>query len=178
MKTNQSQTPLKEKDYAQTPAWFITSMEDTIKLKFDMDVCANGATAKCERYYSLEERGEDSLTLDWGRINWCNPPFSGKNILAFIDKAVEEAEKGNCTAMIMPANIETKYVRTASEHADTLYKMPFRLEYLRPDGTRFLSKQGKPQTPEFASLVVWFTPWGLSLPLREVYKDFRIGFKP
>lgn len=178
MKTNESTTPVKQKDLAQTPPWFIKSLESFLGINFKHDVCANAATAKTESYFSLDEKGQDALVLEWPDHSWVNPPFSGKNINNFINQCIAQVELNNISvAMIMPANIETAYARAATEHCDTLIKMPFRLEYLRPDGTRFCGKSGKAQGPEFASMVAWFTPLGLKAPTREIYHDFRIGFK-
>lgn len=170
-----SSTPKNEKDFAQTPMWFVESLLDFIgKKNFVLDVCANKATSKGLNYFSLEENGQDSLILDWAPNDFCNPPFS--NIMPFIEKAAYEAAKGNQTCMIMPNNPETAYVRKAKELADTIIEMPFRLKFLRPDGGMFLDKKGKESGPLFSCLVAIFTPIGLKCPTRNIYHDFRIGF--
>ncbi len=72
-----SSTPVSEKDCAQTPIWFMESLLNlTSKSCFMLDVCANEATAKSLNYYSLDEKGQDSLKLAWEHDNFCNPPFS------------------------------------------------------------------------------------------------------
>ena len=57
-----------------------------------------------------------------------------------------------------------------SEHATGL-------NFLRPDGSEFLDKNGKKQGPKFPVCVYIFTPQGLRMPIRDIYHDFRIGFK-
>jgi len=177
MKSHESKTPEKEKDLAQTPKWFIESLCSLLRIDyFELDVCALEATKKAETCYSLQERGENCLKLDWDLWNWLNPPFS--NIKPFLEKAVYESDSGfKNTAAIMPNHPETAYVRYLKEHADTIIEMPFRLKFLRPDGTPFLDKYGKEQSPQFSCIVGIFTPLGLIKPTSYIYHDFRTGFQ-
>ena len=170
-----SSTPKSEKDCAQTPKWFVKSLLSLLgRESFDLDVCANEATAKASLHYSLDEREENALELGWLDFNWCNPPFS--NIQPFIDKAFLESLKGKTTAMILPNNPETAYIRSVKAGADTIIEMPFRLKFLRPNGEPFLDKYGKEQGPKFSCLVAIITPLGLHAPKRSMYYDFRDGF--
>ncbi|NRA81183.1 MAG: hypothetical protein HRU18_23535 [Pseudoalteromonas sp.] len=175
MKKSESTTAPNEKNSAQTPKWFFKSLEAFIGQKFDLDVCANKATTKCMEYYSLEEDDQDSLNLPWERVNFCNPPFN--NIQPFIEKSIEEAYRGNTTVMLFPDTPETGYSRLAFAVADTVIKMPFRLKFLRPDGSQFTDKNGKQTSPQFSCQIVLITPIGLKLGTRTIYHDFRIGFK-
>lgn len=175
MKHNKkSNTVESEKDCAQTPWWFIDSLKDFLDMgRFHLDVCCTKETAKAAEYYSLDD-GKNGLTLPWANLNYCNPPFS--NILPWITKATIQTEELSFTAMLMPDNPETKYVRWASERADTIIRMPFRLNFIKPDGTPFLDSKGRNQGPQFPCLVAWFTPLGLKVPTRFIYHDFREGF--
>lgn len=177
-KFNQSTTPEKEKDLAQTPKWFIESLCNLLGIGyFKLDVCALEQTKKAATCYSLAERGENCLELDWDLWNWCNPPFS--NIKPFLEKAVAESLSGfKNTAAIMPNSPETAYVRYAKRYADTIIEMPFRLKFLRPDGTKFLDKYGKEQGPQFSCMVAIFTPLGSRrMNPNFMYYDFRGGLK-
>jgi phage N-6-adenine-methyltransferase len=171
MKQTISTTKESEKDCAQTPPWLYESIQEFLGVLFVLDVCANGATAKTGYYYSLEERGEDSLKLPWSDTNFCNPPFS--DIIPWIEKAKQEALLGNSTAMIFPDNTETRYSRLAYDYADTVVHMPFRVNFLKPDGVPFLDKKGNKQGPQFPCVLVWFTPLGLKTTTRTMYFDFR-----
>lgn len=176
-KFNKSSTPESEKDLAQTPKWFIDSVLNLIGIEyFELDVCALEQTKKAATCYSLAERGENALELDWDLWNWCNPPFS--NIIAFLEKTVEQAGSGyRNTVAIMPNSPETAYVRYAKANAETVIEMPFRLKFLRHNGERFLDKSGKEQGPQFSCLVAIFTPLGLKKEKAStMYWDFRIGF--
>ncbi len=163
-----SKTPPKEKDLAQTPWWFIHSIESFIGKEFDLDVCCLEETRKARSFYSLEY-GRDALELMWSGLVWCNPPFS--NIAPFIDHAVEQAEENHATTvMIIPNNPEVAYRRKLKEVSDTFIEMPFRLKFLRPDGEPFDG------APKFSCAVGIITPLGLKVPTRVIEHDFRVGF--
>ena len=174
MNLNNTTTPESEQDCAQTPWWFIESLESFTRLEIDLDVCCAASTAKADKFYSLDN-GNDGLLSDWKGINYCNPPYS--DIKPWIEKATKESKSGSTTLMLIPDKPEVGYTRLAREHADTVMHMPFRLNFLRPDGTEFLDKNGKKQGPKFPVCVYIFTPQGLKMPIRDVYHDFRVGFK-
>lgn len=174
MDMNNSTTLESEKDLAQTPRWFVNSLEAYTRIKFTLDVCAYEATAKCECYLSLYENNENGLELDWEDFNFCNPPYS--DITPWIDKALNESMRGKTTAILIPDKAEVGFTRQAREVSDTVIHMPFRLKFIRPDGTPFLGKNGKESGPKFAVCVYLVTPWGLDMPVRDVYHDFRTGF--
>lgn len=174
MNMNNTTTPESEQDCAQTPWWFIRSLENYTRLEIELDTCCYQKTAKADLFCSLEN-GHNGLKTQWVGINYCNPPYS--NVTPWIEKARDEAISGSTTLMLIPDKPEVGYTRLARQHADTVIHMPFRLNFLRPDGTEFLDKAGKKQGPKFPVCVYIFTPQGLSLPIRDVYHDFRIGFK-
>ncbi len=147
MNLNDSTTPDDEKDLAQTPWWFFLAVEAWQKSRFDLDVCANAATAKVSTYYSLDEMGINSLLVPWGKNNWCNPPYSA--IGPWVAKAHAESMLGNRTVMLIPDKPETGFCRAAWRLANSVYHMPFRLNFVRPNGLPFLDAQGKKQGPKF-----------------------------
>lgn len=50
----------------------------------------------------------DGLTVEWGRSNFINPPYSRKLKEAFITKAVEESKKGKTCVLLIPVSTSTK----------------------------------------------------------------------
>lgn len=174
-----SNTPEAEKDLGQTPFWFIHSLESFLGAKFSLDVCCLAKTAKTPDYFSLEY-DLDCMAMNWTLeskpvLAWCNPPFS--NVDPFIERAVNQCqEHGTTTAMIIPNNPEVAYRRKLKEVCDTFIEMPFRLKFLRPDGSKFLDKNGKEQGPKFSCAVGIMTPMGLKVPSRVIEHDFRPGF--
>lgn len=181
---NNSNTPESEKDLGQTPWWLIRSLESLLGNEFNLDVCCIPQTAKCDYFFSLEYDldcfveewiGGDDIYRPSQTYAFCNPPFS--NVDPFIDRAIEQCKKhGTITAMLIPNNPEVAYRRKLKEVCDTFIEMPFRLKFLRPDGSKFLDKNGKEQGPKFSCAVGIITPIGLKAPSRVIEYDFRPGF--
>lgn len=171
MDLNNSTTPETERDCAQTPKWFVKAAEKFLHIKFDLDTCCLVATAKCDAFYSLVDHGADSLILPWGNHNWCNPPYS--DVKPWLIKAADEALRGRTSCLLIPDKPEVAYTRWCRLNADTMIHMPFRLNFLRPDGSEFLDSKGRKQGPKFPVVLAVFTPSGLSMPVRDIYVDFR-----
>ena len=74
-------------------------MEPLIKhYNFDFDPCP----------YPRPE-GYNSLTVEWGWSNYCNPLYwgggiRGQGITAFVNKAIEESKKGKFTLLNLPVD--------------------------------------------------------------------------
>ena len=94
----------KDTDIRSTPMWFFNHWNDIFK--FDVDVCANEKNAKCKIYYNVKK---DGLKQDWGKVNWCNPPYSLGQIDKWLKKAREEQEKGKTTVVLVPGDTSTKW---------------------------------------------------------------------
>ena len=76
------------KRYWQTPTELMAVLQK--KYNFDFDPCPHP-----------RPEGFDGLEIDWGKRNWCNPPFTG-GVMKWVRKAIEERSKGNLTVMILP----------------------------------------------------------------------------
>lgn len=50
----------------------------------------------------------DGLTIDWGKSNYINPPYSKQLKKAFVIKAIEESKKGKLCVMLLPVSTSTK----------------------------------------------------------------------
>lgn len=50
----------------------------------------------------------DGLTIDWGEVNFVNPPYSRKLKDGFIKKSLEESKKGKICVMLLPVSTSTK----------------------------------------------------------------------
>jgi site-specific DNA-methyltransferase (adenine-specific) len=50
----------------------------------------------------------DGLTIDWGKSNFVNPPYSQKLKEQFIIKGIEEMKKGNTSVFLIPVSTSTK----------------------------------------------------------------------
>lgn len=65
------------------------------EFNFDFDPCP------------LESKN-DGLMLDWGLVNFVNPPYSRKLKEAFVLKAIEESKKGKICVCLLPVSTSTK----------------------------------------------------------------------
>lgn len=70
---------------------------------FDLDVCAVAETAKCRRFFSPDD---DGLVQTWEGVCWMNPPY-GRQIGAWMKKAIEAAEAGATVVALIPARTDT-----------------------------------------------------------------------
>lgn len=73
---------------------------------FELDVCALPSNAKCEDYFTPEQ---DGLQQSWGqRTCWMNPPY-GREIKAWMRKAVQEWEAGAKVVCLVPSRTDTAW---------------------------------------------------------------------
>lgn len=49
----------------------------------------------------------DGLLADWGRVTFCNPPYS--RISEWVRKAHQEAQRGNTVVLLIPARTDTRW---------------------------------------------------------------------
>ncbi len=51
---------------------------------------------------------KDGLLIDWGGVNFINPPYSQKLKEAFVIRAIEFSKKGRVCVMLLPVSTSTK----------------------------------------------------------------------
>lgn len=64
------------------------------EFKFDFDPCP----------YNPGEIVNDGLTIEWGKMNFVNPPYSRKLKEAFVHRGVYEASMGNRSVFLLPVS--------------------------------------------------------------------------
>lgn len=82
-------------NYATPPEFY---NELNTRFNFDFDPCP----------YNEDEIINDGLKIDWGQVNFINPPYSKKLKDAFVIKALEESKKGKCCVLLLPVSTSTK----------------------------------------------------------------------
>lgn len=72
----------------------------------------------CGRDHPDEDR-RDGLAISWAGRVWCNPPFSGGNLLRFTEKLIAAYHAGDVTAacLITRADVSTRYSQLLRVHA-------------------------------------------------------------
>ena len=123
----------------ETPKWLFDKWNK--KYEFLVDVCATRNNRKCNFYYNKAMNG---LTQDWSKSNWMNPPY-GRNIIDWVEKAHEEAIKGNLTIALLPARTDTKWFH------DYIYNK-YEIEFLKGR----LKFSGSKNSAPFPSMIVIF----------------------
>jgi phage N-6-adenine-methyltransferase len=90
-------------DLWYTPHDFFQKMDE--EFKFETDVCATDANAKCANYFT---EAQDGLKQTWTGTCWCNPPY-GRTIGKWVEKAYRSSLSGATVVMLVPARTDTKW---------------------------------------------------------------------
>jgi site-specific DNA-methyltransferase (adenine-specific) len=112
-------------DEWETPQSFFNKLNKMYK--FTLDPCSTPHSAKCERYYTLED---DGLSRSWkNETVFVNPPY-GK-IKDWVKKAHDESvNNGTVVVMLIPARTDTRYWHDyIMEEADSIYFVKGRLKF-------------------------------------------------
>lgn len=87
----------------ETPKELFDKLNEVFK--FDLDVCAEAETTKCEKFFTPEI---DGLSQEWDGTCWMNPPY-GREQIKWIKKAYKEfASNSVTTVCLVPARPDTK----------------------------------------------------------------------
>lgn len=122
---------------------------------FNLDVCAEPSTAKCSTFMTAEQ---DALKQDWASVAsasedrarvWMNPPYS--NPLPWIEKAIEQSNKGVFVCALLPADTSTKWFHllTTTPNVTLVYAK---------GRIRFLLGGERQGSPKFGSVFALFWP--------------------
>lgn len=109
-------------DYLSPPELVLMALKYFKIKEFDLDTCCSANNIPAKEYY-IDGR-KDGLKEDWKKYNWCNPPYDVAD--KWVKKAFAEQQKGNFTAMLIPARTETAYW-----HDCILEKKKVKIKYLR-----------------------------------------------
>ena len=126
-----------------TPQKFYEVLDE--EYNFTLDPCATSESAKCDKYFTLED---DGLSQDWsGHTVFMNPPY-GRGIKLWIKKAWEASREKNTTVVcLIPSRTDTKYWHEYCMKAHRIFFIKGRLKF----------GDGKSSAP-FPSAIVVFKP--------------------
>ena len=108
------------KNYWETP-WELVRACEARWGKFELDVCASPENAKAPR---LITEALDGLSVGWDKLCWMNPPYTvgARSVIGdWVQKAINEAEKGSTTVALLVNDPSTKSFRLAQDHAAELW---------------------------------------------------------
>ncbi|MEP0264204.1 phage N-6-adenine-methyltransferase [Dokdonia sp.] len=128
----------------ETPQWLFDKLEE--EFNFTLDPCCVKETAKCKKYYTPED---DGLIQDWsGETVFVNPPY-GRDIVHWVRKANQEAQKGTTIVMLLPARTSTRWFH------DWIYNDADEIRFVKGRLCFLLNGEHKGSAP-FPSCVVVF----------------------
>ena len=79
----------------------------------------------------------DGLKIEWGEINFVNPPYS--NLKAWIEKSIEQSKKGKKVMLLIPARTDTKAFKMLFEYGSTITLITGRLRFNEANSAPFPS---------------------------------------
>lgn len=135
-------------NYATPPEFY---EELNKRFNFDFDPCP----------YNEGEIVVDGLKIDWGVVNFINPPYSKKLKEAFIKKGIEESKKGKTCVFLIPVSTSTKlFHEIIKPNAKEIIFVKGRIKFGKLDkyGNFYLplNKKGKTQSGTKDSMIVIF----------------------
>lgn len=144
------------------------------EFRFSLDAAANHDNRKCDLYLTKEQ---DALNVDWSEYIdsyyrdldyeptvWINPPYGRGLIKQFMNKAIEQKEKGLTVVMLVPATLDAQWL-PIHEISELRIITGGRLTFIHP-GT------GKPVAGNTkGSMFVIFRPGNMPCFVRLVDRD-------
>lgn len=121
------------------------------RFNFDFDPCP----------YNEEDIKVCGLKVNWGKMNFVNPPYTQKLKEAFLNKAIEEMNKGNSSVFLIPVSTSTKvFHEIIKPKATSIEFVKGRIKFGKrdKDGNFYLplNKEGKTQSGTKDSMIVYF----------------------
>lgn len=89
---------LNHSDNWETPKDFFNELNEEFNFDFD----------PCPIMYDEITPLNDGLLIEWGNVNFINPPYSQKLKEKFVIKAIEESKKGKTCVLLIPVSTSTK----------------------------------------------------------------------
>jgi phage N-6-adenine-methyltransferase len=136
---------LDHKDNWATPKAFYDKLNE--EFGFDFDPCPfNDGEITPDK---------DGLLIEWGNMNFVNPPYSRKLKEAFVKRAVEFKHKGKSSVMLLPVSTSTALFHDwILPNADDIRFVRGRISF---EGVNTFGKLvGKGSAPMHDSMVVVF----------------------
>lgn len=161
-------------DLAQTPWYLIKQLEQLSGYPIKFDLCASVDTTKAKDFFDkkmnalrinwvdyLQLRGQQGPQLLGSHYAaWMNPPFSEG--FAFTQKAADESRNGMVVIGCVKDAPDTDWFQQNVEsQATVIYKPTRRIQFLKPDGSRFTryDKKAKKWVNSGANFPVCFPVW-------------------
>ena len=85
------------------------------EFNFFLDAAASNNNCKCAKYLT---KRDNALNIDWSelvfnnsrRSVWINPPYGRGYIKSFMNKSIEQSQKGLTIVMLVPATLDAQWL--------------------------------------------------------------------
>lgn len=115
-----------ETDEWYTPLWLFKELDN--EFNFTLDPCCTKESAKCEKYYTIED---DGLRQDWSNeVVFMNPPYT--EVAEWMMKAVIERANGATIVCLVYAKTDTIWWHDYAMKADEIRYIKGRLKFSNP----------------------------------------------
>jgi len=125
---HKSNTPTVIRDLWQTPKALFDRLN--LDFNFDCDVAASDQNHLCDSYLT-EDINATTEWARWGKVNWCNPPYS--NITPWVSKAAEQHKQGKTVVMLIPSDTSVKWFKEAYESCNEVRFISGRISFINAD---------------------------------------------
>lgn len=135
----------------------------------DLDPASSKAaqeTVRAKRFFTAKENG---LARDWLGNVFLNPPYAAGEVLAFVNKLLNEYEAGHTTQAVLLVNncTDTAWFHSAANRCAALCLTQGRISFINPDGASASPTQGQAffyfGAERVGEFVDTFKPFGLLL---------------
>ena len=143
------------------------------EFSFDLDAAASDKNHLHHNYLTIKD---NALSVDWSKLTvhhesdqlvksaWINPPYGRGIIKTFMNKCIEQKEKGVTSVMLVPATLDAKWL-PISEISEIRVITGGRLTFIHPI-------TGKPITGNTkGSMFVIFRPSKMPCTVRLIDRD-------
>lgn len=124
-----------DKDTWATPQYLFNWLNSIYD--FDVDLCASSENAKTKCFFSAEDDGLSQAWSDEVGVGFCNPPYS--DIKPWIVKAMDEANKGFTTVMLIPTPNGESHYHEIFVHATSITFITGRIAFYNPHLKKYVS---------------------------------------
>lgn len=141
----------KPTDEWRTPLDLYRVLDD--EFGFELDAACSTENLLAPRGL-CRDRAANGLVEAWMRRTWCNPPYS--NVRPWLIKARVEADRGNTSVLLIPADPSTRWWRDlVARYASEVRFLVGRPKFRRPDGSRHDCARGGGGTTTPIAVVVF-----------------------
>jgi len=127
-----------------TPAQYIKAARAVLG-KIDLDPASSEKAQKVVKAGIFYSRADDGLKQKWSGRVWLNPPYSPKEIAAFVDTlCIEFSERRVSAAIMLTHNYtDSGWFQKAAAQASNICFPSSRIRFLDPDGVPCSPTQGQ-----------------------------------